>query len=392
MNLNRHVTRQVKAMTRIEVITKAIEGKIRWLDVGAILGITDRQVRRLKQRAERNGVAFVVDQRGGRPRRKRIPAKTIEALCGLRRGQYMDFTVRHFWEHATEKHGLKISYSHALAVLQAGGLAEKLPRRGTYRRRRERRPMRGMMLHIDASTHAWFEGMPNCDLIVVLDDADGSMLYAKFFPQEGVASTLDAIRHVVTTHGRFGELYHDRGTHYGQREGLDAADPSGQVQRVLRALGTRQIFARSPEARGRSERCFSTLQHRLVAELKLHGIGDMEQGNRYLATQFINDFNQRFTVKPTQPDSAFVPLVGIDLQLLMAIQHERTVGRDNTVRFHGHILQLPEDRKQRTFAACPVIVHELGDTLVVTWQGCPIGRFSSLGDPLPTISSRRKTA
>jgi len=383
MKQDARLASKVKAMTRIEVISKAMAGKIRWVDVANILGVTDRQVRRLKVTAETKGVAFVVDQRGGRPRRKRVKAEVVEELCRLRREKYADFSVRHFFEHATEKHGLKLSYSHALAVLQAVGLAEKLPKRGTYRRRRERRPLRGMLLHIDASTHLWF-GDRQCDLVVVLDDADGRVLYAMFFEQEGVASTLAALSHVLKHQGRFAELYHDRGTHYGKREGIDAAEPSGQVQRVLRAVGVRQIFARSPEARGRSERNFRTHQQRLVAELKLHGINDMEAANRYLwEGGYIADFNRRFTVKPAQPESAFVRLAGLDFAMLTAAQHERTVGRDNVVRFEGTPLQLPEGSKRTTYAGCPVLVHQLQNELLVTWQGKAIGRFTKLGDPLP---------
>jgi hypothetical protein len=375
-------------MTRIEVITKAMQGKILWVNAADILGLTARQVRRLRARAEEHGIEYVVDQRGGRPRRKRIKAETVEALCRLRREKYMDFSVRHFWEHATEKHGLKLSYSHALAVLQAARLAEKLPKRGTYRRRRERRAMRGMLLHIDASTHLWF-GERQCDLVVVMDDADGRVLYAMFVEQEGVASTLAALAYVLKHHGRFAELYHDRGTHYGRREGLDAADPSGQVQRVLRAVGVRQIFARSPEARGRSERNFGTHQQRLVNELKLHGICDMAAANRYLwEGGYIADFNQRFTVKPAQPESVFTRLAGFDLTLLTAVQHERTVGRDNVVRFEGMPLQLSEGRQRTTYAGCPVVVHELDNELLVTLQSKPIGRFTKLGDPLPLRARR----
>lgn len=380
---------RVKAMTRIEVMTKAMEGKLRWIDVAGILGLTPRQVRRLRERAEKQGIEYVVDQRGGRPRRQRIAAETVQKLCQLRQSEnYLDFSVRHFWEHAVEKHGLKLSYSHALAVLQAAKLAEKLPKRGTYRRRRERRPMRGMLLHIDASTHLWFGAQP-CDLVAVLDDADGRLLYAMFVAQEGVASTLAALAHVLKHHGRFVELYHDRGTHYGKREGLDASEPSGQVQRVLRAVGVRQIFARSPEARGRSERAFGTLQQRLVAELKRHGISEMAEANGYLwAGGFIADFNRRFTVKPAQPESAFARITGIDFELLTAIQHERTVGRDNVVRFEGMPLQLPEGSKRTTYAGCPVKVHELANELVVSWQGNTIGRFTTVGDPLPLRARR----
>lgn len=382
------IAQRVKAVTRIEVITKALEGRIRWLEAAEILGISDRQVRRLKVRAEQRGVAFVVDQRGSVPRRKRIPAQTVAALCKLRREMYLDFSVRHFWERAVEKHQLKVSYSHTLAVLQAAKLAERLPKRGTYRRRRERRAMRGMLLHIDASTHRWF-GNTMCDLVVVLDDADGRILFAQFFEQEGVASTLSALGQVLQRHGRFAELYHDRGTHYGRRQGLDAAEPSGQVQRLLRTVGVRQIFARSPEARGRSERAFGTLQKRLVPELRLARITEMSAANRYLTSGgFIEEFNRRFTVRPAQPESCFVRLARVDIPMLAAAQHARTVARDNTVRFDGFALQLPQDPKGRSYANCPVLVHELNAEWVVTWQNNIIGRFSKLGDPIPLRARR----
>jgi len=130
-----------------------------------------------------------MDQRGGRPRRKRIKAGTIELLCRLKRDIYPNFSLRHFYEHITEKHGVKVSYNWLRLMLQEAGVVQKEPARGKYRRQRERRPMVGMLVHLDASTHEWIAGLPRQDLVVALDDADGRILYARFFPQEGTAST-----------------------------------------------------------------------------------------------------------------------------------------------------------------------------------------------------------
>jgi hypothetical protein len=390
------VAREAKAMTRKEVIVKAIEGRITWLQAADILDVSARHMRRLRERYEQYGFGGLRDGRSGKPRRKRIPVKAIETLCRLRRERYADFSVRHFWEFATEKHGLELSYTWTLLVLQAAGLAEKARARGKYRRKRERRPMVGMLEHLDASRHAWLPSLPMQDLVVLLDDADGRILYARFFPEEGTASTFSALEHVLRRHGRFCELYTDRGSHFCRTaEAGQGPDPvqQGQVTRALKALGIRQIFARSPEARGRSERAFGTIQGRLPQELRLAGITTYEQGNRYLEDVFIADFNRRFTVTPTQRESAFVPLAGIDLRLLLSIQHERTVTNDNTVHFQRLALQLPPGRERPHYVRCPVLLHEFtDDTLGVSYQGRLLAQFNRQGDLLSAPAAKKNAA
>ena len=189
-NIERRVWREARAMTRREVITKAIARQLTWVQASEILGISARHMRRLRRKVERWGMSAVMDQRGGRPRRKRIKAGTIELLCRLKRDVYADFSLRHFYEHVTEKHDVKVSYNWLRLMLQEAGAVEKEPSRGKYRRKRERRPMIGMLVHLDASTHEWIAGLPMQDLVVALDDADGRMLYARFFPQEGTALDL----------------------------------------------------------------------------------------------------------------------------------------------------------------------------------------------------------
>lgn len=375
-------------MTRREVIVKAIEGAMTWLQAADILGITPRHMRRLKERYERFGFGGLRDGRGGKPRRKRIPVATIRRVCHLYKKRYHDFSVRHFHEKASEKHGISLSYTWTKQVLQAAGLVEKAPGRGRYRRKRERRPMVGMLVHLDGSRHTWIPGLPQRDLIVALDDADGRILYARFVPEEGTLSTMEALHHVLTRSGRFCELYTDRGSHFC-RTSEAKADPDeeqhGQVPRVLKALGIRHIRARSPEARGRSERAFGTIQGRLPQELREAGIRDYDAANRYLDEAYVSDFNRRFTVPPAQRESAFTRLVGLDLRLLLSAQHERTVRRDNTVLYEGRVLQLEPTRQRAHFVRCVVTVHEFFDaTLGISYQGRLLYRYSSDGERLPT--------
>jgi hypothetical protein len=380
------VRREAKTMTRQEVIQKAIEGRISWLQAADICGISPRQMSRLRFAFERFGIGGLRDGRTGKRQPKQIPESVVEEVCRLKREFYSDFSVRHFHEFATEKHQLAVSYTWIKKILQARGLAEKAPGRGKYRRKRERRPMVGMLLHLDASQHTWIPGLPMQDLVVMLDDADGRILYARFVEQEGTVSTLHALQHVLARFGRFCEFYTDRGSHFcrtAEAGEAPAEVQNGQVTRVLKALGIRHILARSPEARGRSERAFRTLQGRLPQELRVAGVRDYAAANVYLDEIFVPDFNRRFTVTPAQAERAFTGLGRLDLDLLLSIQHERVVRKDNTVTFEKLDLQLPTTRERMHFVRCPVLVHEfLNETLGVSFQGSLIARFDRAGAPL----------
>ena len=394
--LERRVRREVRAMTRQEVITKAIAREISWLQAAQILRVSARQMRRIKRKVEQFGMSVVLDQRGKRPRRKWIKAATIEMLIRLKRDVYPDFSLRHFYEHVTEKHQLKLSYNWLRLMLQAAGVVQREPGRGRYRRKRERRPLVGMLVHLDASTHEWIAGVPKQDLVVALDDADGRILYARFFPQEGTASTFAALEGVLRRYGRFCELYTDRGSHFC-RTGAAGTGPdeeqNGQVTQALRALGIGQILACSPQARGRSERAFGTLQGRLPQELRLHQISDYARANRYLEEVFVPDFNRRFSVRPAQKGSAFVKLGGIELELLLSSRHARIVRNDNTVAFHGMVLQLPQIRYRTHFVRCAVTVHEFpNDSLGISYQGRWLARYDSAGNLRAKPKERAATA
>jgi len=381
-------------MTRYEIVIKATARRLTWAQAAEILGISPRHMRRLRAQYQEHGVDAFYDNRGGKTRVKRIREDTVARICKLKEDVYPDFSMQHFHEKLTEEHGIQISYSWTRHVLQEAGIVKKARGRGKYHRQRERRPMRGMMLHIDASTHEWIPGLPMWDLMAVLDDADGQLLYARFFEEEGTLSTFASLHHVLEKHGRFCELYHDKGAHFGRTSKAgERADEeqNGQVSRALHILGIRQIFANSPQARGRSERAFGTLQGRLPQELRLAGIKTYEDANVFLESEFIRSFNRRFTVKPRLPETAFVPIAGIDLKLLLCPHHKRTVTNDNTIRFRGTTLQLPSTRTRNHYVRCPVTVHETTmGTLAVTYQENLIAEFSTDGELLRTNKPKKK--
>ena len=396
-DIGRLVAREVKDVTKRQVMMKAINGEITWLQAAEILHVSARHMRRIRRAVERQGFGELRDREGTRAvRRKRIPVETIRELCRLKREVYPDFSTQHFYERATEAHGLRLSYTWARIILQEAGIVEKAPGRGQYRRRRERRPMVGMLVHLDASTHQWIAGVAMHDLVVALDDADGRILYARFVEQEGSMSTFEALGAVLRRYGRFCELYTDRGSHFcrtAKAAQAPAEEQNGQVTQALRALGIRQILARSPQARGRSERAFGTIQGRLPQELRVAGIRSYQAANGYLEEVFAPDFNRRFTVAPAQPESAFVPLAGVDLELLLSARHERVVRNDNTVTFNRLILQLPTTPQRMHFVRCPVLVHEFSNrTLAVSYQGRLLARYDDTGGSLPLQVSKRKAA
>ncbi len=385
--IERRVARETKRVTRRTIIKNAVDGVLTNAQAAQVLGLTVRQIKRLKKGYRDSGPSALADGRSARARSPRKSLSTVRKICILKETVYADFSVKHFYEYLTEEHGVAdVSYSYVLRLLQRHGLVDKTKRRGTYRRRRERQPMVGMRLHLDSSTHRWLgEERPEWDLTVALDDADGRILSAHFAPEEGTVTSLQALFEVLTCYGRFCELYTDRGSHFcqtsDQQRGPDDEQKT-QVARVLKALSIRAIWARSPQARGRSERVFRTLQDRLVNELKLAGITNYDDANDYLNNVFIPKFNRRFTVKPKLEDSAFTALPLLDLHLLLSVQHTRVVRNDFCVHFENRPLQLPSS-VSTSLPGCKVVVHTFLDgSLGVSYKGKLIATFTADGQPV----------
>ena len=374
-----------RAMKREEVILRVLSKQITFWQAATILRVSPRHLRRLFQAYRRWGFDGLYDRRRARPSARRVKLEIVEQVLDLYRQKYFDFSVRHFHEKLQKEHGLKLSYSWVKRLLQGAGLVVRAPQRGVHRRRRERRAMPGMLLHIDASTHRWLGGEQWHDLLVVLDDATSEVYYAQLVEQESTRTVLAALREVVEQRGIFCSLYSDRASHFWltPKEG-EAVDRQRmtQVGRALRELGIAMIPAYSPQARGRSERNFGTWQRRLPQELRLRGMGTVEEANRFLREEYIAEFNGKFAVAAAQPESAFVPLGGQDMERIFSLQQERVVNRDNTVCYANRVLQIERVRWRGTLAGCRVVVCEHGDgTLSVCYGPHCVGRFAAENEP-----------
>jgi len=380
-----------RAMKVQEVILQAMAKKITWWQAAEIIGISDRQMRRWRERYEEFGFRGLFDRRRGKPSPKRVPLAIIERVLALYREKYFDLNVRHFHEKLEAEHHIELSYSWVKGVLQGAGLIARGRKRGVHRQRRERRPVPGMLLHIDGSEHRWFQDDRWYDLLVILDDASSEIYYAQLVEEESTLTVMAALREVVELKGLFCALYSDRGSHFWLTpKAGEAVDPHRvtQVGRALRELGIRMIPAYSPQARGRSERNFATWQGRLPQELRLAGCSTLDQANRFLRERYIAEFNRRFQVAAAQPGNAFVPAARLDLDRVFSLQFERTVNRDNTVSFQNRRLQIEPVRWRGTLAGCNVIAHQhLDGTLSLSYGPHCLGHYDADGVPLSSKAS-----
>jgi transposase len=387
-----------RAMKVQEVILRAMAKRITWWQAAEILGISDRHMRRWRERYEEFGYDGLFDRRRGKPSPKRVPLATAQEVLRLYQETYVDFNVRHFHEKLREVHGIGLSYTWVKRALQGAGLVKKSRQRGVHRRKRARRPLPGMLLHLDGSSHTWFQDERRYDLLVVLDDATSEIYYAQLVEEESTPTVMAALREVVEQKGVFCALYSDRASHFFHtpKAGgpVDRERPT-QVGRALAELGMRMIPAYSPQARGRSERNFGTWQGRLPQELRLRGVRTLEAANRFLRESYIEEFNQRFRVAAAQPGNAFLPVGRRDLDRIFSMQQERVVSRDNTVQVGPCVLQIEKAPWRGTLAGCRVLVYEhLDGTWSVGYGPHVVGRFNREGIPLlpPMPKARRGKA
>jgi transposase len=344
-----------------DVLLKAMAKKITWWTAAEIIGVSDRTMRRWRERLEEEGYKGLADRRKGKPSFRRVPLKTVEEVLRLYQEKYYDLNVRHFHEKLSEEHDIEVSYTWLYQALVGAGLVQKKRRRARHRRRRERRPMVGMLLHIDGSKHQWFSDDRWYDLLVILDDANTEIYYAQLVEEEGTRTVMAALREVIEMEGLFCALYSDRGSHFfvtaKAGEKVDKHRLT-QVGRALRELGVQMIPAYSPQARGRSERNFGTWQGRLPQELRLAGIQTLEEANRFLREHYIGEFNAKFTVAAAQKGTAFRRCSRTDLDWVFTVQTERVVAKDNTVAIGDRSWQIEKSRFRHTLAGCTVMIHE----------------------------------
>lgn len=351
-----------RAMKMQEVILRAISGQILWMEAAEILGITDRQMRRWKKRYEEYGYDGLYDRRRKVPSPKKAPLDKAERILKLYREKYFDFNVSHFFDKLRNVHNIKISYNWLRLALQGAGLIEKRARRDKHRKRRPRRPLAGMMIHMDGSPHDWFGNGTMCDLVHAYDDANNRLYDIELVREEDAVTCMRMIKTVVEKKGIFCSLYTDRASHFFHtpKAGEEVSKESlTQIGRALQELGIHPIPGYSPQARGRSERLNKTLQGRIPQELRLRGIKTMSEANEYLKTEYIREYNRRFARKAEKNGSAFMPVPKtLDLDKIFCFKYERTVNNDNTISFNNRILQIWPSKLRVSFAKCKVMVYE----------------------------------
>ncbi len=292
------------------------------------------------------------------------------AVADLYRSRHHGWRVKHFYRWYQDDGG-KRSYTWVKNTLQSRGLVSKKSKRGTHRKRRDRKPLPGMMLHQGGSRHEWVPGK-KWDLIVTMDDATNEHYSMFFVGEEGTASSFQGVRDVIVQKGLFSSLYTDRGSHYWftpKEGGKVSKTQLTQFGRAMKHLGIQMIAAYSPEARGRSERNFRTHQDRLVKELAFHGITDMDAANRYLVQVYLPAYNDEFMQPASEEGSTFVPWKGDNLDDILCEQEDRTVSADNCVRFEGMSLQIPADQYRCHYVRVEVKVHRYQDGSLALFHG-----------------------
>ncbi len=340
-------------------------------EAARMLGVSDRTFRCYVDRYEEEGLEGLLDKRLTQASSRCAPVDEVMELIGQYKSRYMGWNVKHFYSWYKRDSGIR-SYSWVKKELQSAGLVSKGRKAGVHRKRRKPTPMPGMMLHQDGSDHEWVEGK-KWDLIVTMDDATNEHYSMFFVEEEGTASSFRGIRDAIEKRGLFSSLYTDRGSHY-----WNTPEAGGKVDKhnltqfgraMMRQLGIEMIPAYSPEARGRSERAFKTHQERLPKELALKGITTMEAANRYIEEVYLLSFNSEFMHPAALEGSAFVPLLGINLDDILCEQYERTVGADNCVRFEGKILQIPKNEYRYHYVKVKVRVHRYTDGSLAVFHG-----------------------
>ena len=390
-----------RAMTRKEVLKKAMRKEISWIDAAEILKLSPRQLRRIKRRFEKAGEQGLMDMRLGKKNPRRVSDEWRQKIQTLYREKYSDFSSLHFYEKLTTEHRIQVCcYESVIRILRDAALIEKGIRHSSHRKRRERRPMAGMLIHMDGSTHAWLgPDHPNFDLIAVMDDATSEVYSAWFVSQEGTKTCMQGLRETIAKKGVFCSLYVDRAMHFVITTSAGSKPDrtrKSQIERALDRLGIELIAAYSPQARGRSERLWRTWQGRLPQELRVAGIKDMESANCYLREVFVPWHNKALTVPPADASShAFVPLhSGVNLDLIFSVQHSRQVNSDNTIQYKTMKLQIPKQANGRySYAGMNVTVHEhLDGTLSISFGQHLLAHFNSQGQALTDSSEKGKAA
>lgn len=381
---------ELRKMRFQEAHGKWSEGRLTQAEAAQLLGICERSFRRYLQRYEAEGEEGLIDRRLEQSSNRQAPVDEVTSLTNLYKQRHMGWNVKHFHSWYRREGGGR-SYSWVKKCLQESGLVEAGKKKGVHRKKRDRMPLAGMMIHQDGSRHEWIAGQW-WDLIVTMDDATNEHYSMFLVEEEGTASSFRGVSDVIRARGLFCSFYSDRGSHYWttpEAGGKVDRENLTQFGRAMKQLGIEMIAAYSPEARGRSERAFATHQGRLPKELAAAGITDREAANRYIAQTYLPAFNAEFAVTAREQGDAFVPWFGGNLEDTLCEQIDRRVGNDNCVRFEKLSLQIPADQHRCHYVKAKVKVHRYPDGSLAVFHGPRrLAQYAPDGAPI-TIPSEQ---
>jgi len=356
------LTMSKKELNRLEIMQRIQEKRLAQREAAQILGLSVRHVKRLYRAYRQQGAPGLVSKRRGKPSNNRLDPQVEQQAIDLIHERYRDFGPTLAHEKLVERHGLKISDESVRKLMIAERLWKpKKAKRSAVHPLRERRACVGELVQIDGSEHAWFEEHgPKCTLLVLIDDATGQLGELWFVPQETFFGYCEASRHYFERHGKPLAFYSDKDSIFRVNQPRLLGLSSGQTQfgRAMEELDIQILCANTPQAKGRIERVIQTLQDRLVKELRLRGISDMEAGNAYLP-EFREGFNRRFGVVPRSTHDAHRPLLPSDnLDRILTHQETRTLTKNLTVHYHNVIYQIQTNRPTYAMHNAPVMVCE----------------------------------
>ena len=367
------------------------------------MGVSYRQAKRIRRAIRDKGIKGLVHGNRGRPSKRRIDESIREKVLALSKQVYWDFNDTHFTEKLRECEGVEVSRETVRKLRRESGLGPKRRRRAPkHRKRRERKAQEGWMVLWDGSPHPWFgPELTPCCLMAAMDDATGKLLAARFFPFEGSSGYLWLLKEMVKKYGIPISIYQDRhgalhrnDSHWSLEEQLAGRQEPTQVGLALQSLGIEAIPALSPQAKGRVERLFATLQDRLMAELRLRGIQTIQEANAFLETVFLKDFNRRFAIRPRESQKAWRELPKtLDLDRLVSFRYNSVVGNDNSIRIGGWVLDVPPGPARRSYAKAKVEVRQLlNGSWRVYYQDQIIAKHPSteLRDPVRALKHNRR--
>jgi transposase len=368
-----------KQQRRLEIITRVLGGNMTKEDAAEHLGITRRQVDNILRRFRDLGAASLIHGNTGRVPLNKTPDATVEKLEALAGsdGPYHDFSICHLHDQLSDGQEIIIGRSTVDRILKNKGIRKpRKPHSSIHRTRRQRSAAKGMLVQIDASSHDWLEGRgPRMALMGAVDDATGKILYLEFRPTEDQAGYLRLFRSIAVNYGLPQSYYHDRHTILRSpkeptiEEELEGKKPQSDIQRVLDALGVGSIAARSPQAKGRIERLWGTLQQRLLREMRVAGVSTMEEANLFLP-RFIERFNLHFAKDPADPQSAWVSIQrDMDLDYYFSVCQRRVVRPDHTLRWEHKTLQILRRPGEKSLSRKPVYVHVTPEGAVFLYDG-----------------------